>query len=281
MTERSTAEGTLTFEVFTGQDFALANNAVLICGKRDAVLIDTCLVLSDAVRLAAMIRASGKNLQAVYITHAHPDHYFGNGVIQEAFPSAKIRARQGVIDFMREYPAKLVHWREMFGDEMPKTVPMPEPLTGSHTLLDGKEIRFIDLPICETVHATAFYVPSENAVIAGDLVYSGNHHYMADTNNPDSWIEALDVVRKLGRLDKIFPGHGPVGGAKLLDASEAWLKDYRDVARPGVRFVEIAREMMRRYPRHGLALLLWLTRGPGFGLGGAKEIGVPAELLGG
>ena len=36
MTERNAAEGTLTFQVFTGQDFALANNAVLIAGKRDA-----------------------------------------------------------------------------------------------------------------------------------------------------------------------------------------------------------------------------------------------------
>ena len=26
---------------------------------------------------------------------------------------------------------------------------------------------------------------------------------------------------------------------------------------------------------------LWLTRGPGFGTAGAKEMGVPAELLGG
>ncbi len=281
MSEQNAAEGTLTFQVFTGQDFALANNAVLIAGKQDTVLIDTCLVLSDAARLVAMIRATGKTLKAVYITHAHPDHYFGNGVIREAFPSATIYARQGVIDFMQEYRAKLVHWREMFGDEMPRSLPMPAALMGSNVFLEGKEIRIVDLPICETVHATAFYVPSERAVVVGDLVFSGMHHYVADTNNPDSWIEALHVVRRLGPIERIFPGHGPTGGAELLDASEAWLKDYRDVARHGVRFVDVAKEMMRRYPKHGLPLLLWLTRGPGFGLAGAKEIGVPAELLGG
>jgi glyoxylase-like metal-dependent hydrolase (beta-lactamase superfamily II) len=107
------------------------------------------------------------------------------------------------------------------------------------------------------------------------------HHYVADTNNPDSWIEALQVVRNLGPIELIFPGHGPTGRAELLDASEAWLNDYRDVARHGVRFVDVAKEMMRRYPKHGLPLLLWLTRGPGFGLAGAKETGVPPELLGG
>jgi len=158
---------------------------------------------------------------------------------------------------------------------------MPEPLTGSSALLEGQEIRFVDLPVCETVHATAFYVPSAKTVIAGDLVFAGMHHYMADTNDPDSWIEALNVVRRLGPLERIYPGHGPVGGVELLDASEAWLRDYREVARPGVRFTDIAKEMMRRYPRHGMPLMLWLTRGPGFGVAGAKEIGVPPEILGG
>lgn len=281
MTPASGTDTRLSFHLFTGQDFALANNAVLIAGARDAVLIDTCLVMSDVPRLVGMIRASGKALKAVYITHAHPDHYFANGGVQEAFPSARFYARQGVIDFMREYRAKILHWREMFGDEMPQTVPMPEPLTGTHTLLEGKEIRFVDLPVAETVHATAFYVPSEKTVIVGDLVLAGIHHYMADTNDPDSWIEALNVVRRLGPIERIFPGHGPVGGLELLDASEKWLRDYKEVARPGVRFVDIAKEMMRRYPKHGLALMLWMTRGPGFGLAGAKEIGVPPELLGG
>jgi glyoxylase-like metal-dependent hydrolase (beta-lactamase superfamily II) len=281
MTAANTAEGKLTFHVFTGQDFALSNNAVLIAGQKEAVLIDTCLVLSDAARLVAMIRATGKTLNAVYITHAHPDHYFGNGVVQEAFPLAAIRARQGVIDFMKEYRAKLVHWREMFGDEMPRSLPMPEPLTGDHALLEGKEIRFVDLPICETVHATAFYIPSEKAVIVGDLVFSGMHHYVADTNYPESWIDALHAVRRLGLIERVFPGHGPVGGTELLDASEAWLRHYAEVAKQGVRFVDIAKEMMRLYPHYGLPLLLWLTRGPGFGLAGAKEIGVPPELLGG
>jgi glyoxylase-like metal-dependent hydrolase (beta-lactamase superfamily II) len=274
-------ERSLRFQIFTGQEFALSNNAVLISGQSDAILIDTCLVLSDAARLVEMIRASGKALKAVYITHAHPDHYFANGIVQEAFPGARFFARQGVIDFMQEYRAKIVHWREMFGEETPRTLPMPEPLVGNHTLLEGEEIRFVDLPVSETVHATAFYIPSQKALVAGDLVYSGSHHYIADTNYPESWIEALHLVRRLGPLDHVFPGHGPRGGSELLDASEAWLRDYMDVAKPGVRFVEIAREMTRRYPDHRLAILLWLTRGPGFGLAGAREIGVPSQLLGG
>jgi glyoxylase-like metal-dependent hydrolase (beta-lactamase superfamily II) len=281
MTASNAAEGKLTFQVFTGQDFALSNNAVLICGQREAVLIDTCLVLSDAARLVDMIRASGKMLKAVYITHAHPDHYFGNGVVQEAFPLATIYARQGVIDFMQEYRAKLVHWRDVYGGEMPHTLPMPAALDGESTSLEGSEIRFVDLPIAETVHATAFYVPAERAVVVGDLVFARTHHYLADTNYPESWIDALNMVRKLGPIERLFPGHGMVGGKELLDESEAYLRHYIEASKSGAPFADVAKEMMRRYPDYALPILLWLTRGPGFGLKGAKEWGVPKELRAG
>ena len=57
------------------------------------------------------------------------------------------------------------------------------------------------------------------------------------------------------------------------------MRDYKEVAKPGVRFVDIAKAMMARYPKHALAILLWITRGPGFGLSGAAEAGLPADLL--
>ena len=59
----------------------------------------------------------------------------------------------------------------------------------------------------------------------------------------------------------------------------AYVKTYRAIARPGVRVAEIARAMTQRYPDYDGALLLWLTRGPGFALYGAREMGVPEALI--
>jgi glyoxylase-like metal-dependent hydrolase (beta-lactamase superfamily II) len=269
----------LAFDVFIAEPRALASNAVLIKGRDEAVLVDNCLILSDAEKLVRTIRASGRELTTVLITHAHPDHYFGLAAIREAFPFTKIYARPQVIDGMCEYRAKIVHWQEMYRGELPESLPTPQPLTGDSLHLEGHEIRFIDLFMVETVHATAFYLPAQKAFIAGDLVYAQAQHYMSDVNDPDSWIEALEKVRKIGPIETLFPGHGPVGGAELLDASIQWMRDYKEVARPGVRFVDIAKAMMARYPKHALAILLWVTRGPGFGLSGAAEAGLPAGLL--
>ena len=269
----------IEFEVFVAEPRALASNAVLIKGRDAAVLVDNCLILSDAEKLVRMIRASGRELTTVLVTHAHPDHYFGLPALREAFPAAKILARPAVIDGIREYRAKIVHWQEMYRGELPQQIPMPQALVGDSLDLEGHAIQFVDLFMIETVHATAFYLPAEKAFIAGDLVYAQAQHYMSDVNDPDTWIEALESVRRLGPIETLFPGHGPAGGTELLDASIRWMRDYKEVAKPGVRFADIAKAMMARYPKHALAILLWVTRGPGFGLSGATEAGVPAGLL--
>jgi glyoxylase-like metal-dependent hydrolase (beta-lactamase superfamily II) len=269
----------LEFELFVAEPRALASNAVLINGRDEAVLVDNCLIHSDAEKLVSMIRASGRELTSVLITHAHPDHYFGLPAIQHAFPAAKIYARPPVIDAMREYRAKIVHWQEMYRGELPGSIPMPQPLAGDSLRLERHEIQFVDLSMVETVHATAFYLPAQKAFIAGDLVYAQAQHYMPDVGDPGTWIEALEKIRKLGPIETLFPGHGPVGGSELIDASIQWMRDYQEVAKPGVRFVDIAKAMMARYPKHALAILLWVTRGPGFGLSGAAEIGMPAGIL--
>jgi glyoxylase-like metal-dependent hydrolase (beta-lactamase superfamily II) len=269
----------LEFELFTAEPRALASNAVLIKGREEAVLVDNCLIEGDAQKLVKMIRSSGRELTTVLITHAHPDHYFGLGAIRDAFPAARMYARPEVIDGMREFRAKIVHWQEMYRGELPASLPLPEPLKGDSLQLEGHDIAFVDLFIVETVYATAFYLPAQKAFIAGDLVYAQAQHYMSDVNDPDTWMEALQGIRKIGTIEKLFPGHGPVGGAELLDASIQWMRDYKEVAKPGVRFVDIAKAMTARYPKHALAILLWVTRGPGFGLCGAAEAGLPAGLL--
>ena len=82
----------LTLKVFTSSPEGFQVNSTLVSGAHDAILIDGQFVLSDAKRLVAEIKATNKHLTTVYVTHFHPDHYFGFGVLKEAFPDAKLVA---------------------------------------------------------------------------------------------------------------------------------------------------------------------------------------------
>lgn len=271
----------LRFDMYSGPPKDLLPNAILMSGRKDAILFDVGFTPNEVKHLVKMVKDSGKRLRAALITHAHPDHYGGIGQIREAFPDTPILARQTVIDGILEWPAKRVHWQEMYGDDLPIEITPPAPLNGSTVYLEDREIVLFDLPVAETVHATAFYVPSARAFVAGDLLFNDMHLYTSDTNNPTSWMSAIDASRNLGPIDLVFPGHGPAGGTEIFDKNIKWLEDYQEVAKPGVRIAEIAREMMKRYPEHGLAIVLWLTRGPGFALCGWRELGVPPEVMGG
>jgi glyoxylase-like metal-dependent hydrolase (beta-lactamase superfamily II) len=270
----------LEFRMFTGVEPSLYPNSVLIMGRQEAVLIDGQWWLSEGRKLADLIEQSGRRLKAILVTHAHPDHYMGLAAVVERFPGVRVLARKPVREEIQYgFPGKLLHWQEIVPNDMPSRAVVPEDFSGNSIDLEGHEIRFVDLPPAETVYATAFYVPSARALIAGDLVFADSHLYMADLNDASNWIEALEFARRAGPIDTIYPGHGPAGGPEIIERQIGYLKAWNEVATPGKRVPDIAREMMLRYPRHRGAILLWLTRGPGFGLSGAKAFGVPAELI--
>src|SRR5713101_5118835 len=74
-----------------------ATSVSLISGRRDAVLIDALIVREDAARVVDWIRATGKNLTTIYITHGHGDHFFGLNTILAAFPKAKAVTAAAVV----------------------------------------------------------------------------------------------------------------------------------------------------------------------------------------
>lgn len=269
----------LTIEIFTARGSGIAENAYLILGQHDAVLIDGAWLTADGTALADMIAASGRTLKYVLITHGHPDHYMGLGPVTARFPEARVLARPEVRrEIETEFRAKWRHWQPVFGDQLPREPVVPAIFTGDRILLEDQDIVWIDMPPAETLHATAFHVPSLRAVIGGDVVFSGMHAYFADLDNPRGWITALEQLRELAPA-QVYPGHGPPGDARLLDEAISYMQEYAAVAAVGVPLPEIVRHMTSRFPTLKAPEILWWTRGPGFGAFGPRAHGVPAEVL--
>ena len=80
----------------------VTNTVTLIYGERDAVLVDTFLSVQHSEELVDWVAESGKNLIAIYVTHAHGDHFFGLKLLLDRFPNARAFATASSVAGMQK-----------------------------------------------------------------------------------------------------------------------------------------------------------------------------------
>src|SRR5947209_3788495 len=125
----------------------VANSATLIYGEQAAVLVDTFLTVEQSNGLADAVVAI-KTLKAIYVTHAHGDHFFGIKVLQDRFPSAKALATPAVVARMKLQmtPEKLNDWwRKLFPNQIPDVIPIADPLQGDEIDLEGNKLVIVQV----------------------------------------------------------------------------------------------------------------------------------------
>ncbi|SFP57252.1 Glyoxylase, beta-lactamase superfamily II [Variovorax sp. 770b2] len=237
----------------------------LITGQTDAVLIDAQFQRNDAQALVQKIKASGKKLTTVYISHSDPDFYFGLDVIQAAFPDAKIVATpQTVAAIQASKDGKLAHWGPILKDNAPKAVVVPEPLVGDSLTLEGRKIQIVGLDGPTPDHTVA-WIPSLKAVVGGIPVWANSHVWTADTQTPAS---RRDWARTLGRIEAlhpktVVPGHylpNADGSAPHSPASvkftRSYLQAFETEAAKAKDSTALIAAMKKHYPKlEGTSLL--------------------------
>lgn len=198
----------------------------LIMGQTDAILIDALMLKADAKNVVKMIKFEDRKLTTILITHPHLDHYLGLDVLKEAFPDAKIVATQGTIDAIRENAAAdIAYWKPTLGFSMSDTFIVPDLLEGDTLMLEGAELKVIELPAAESVHPTVVYFPAMKAVFTGDLAYSEIHPWLAE-NRLDAWLKNIEAIKALGPIELVFPGHGKHTDPSVLDETARYIRDF-------------------------------------------------------
>ena len=191
----------------------VANTATLIYGERDALLVDTFFSEAQTAELADWIVASGKRLSTIYITHAHPDHFFGLKLLRDRFPEARAIAPAQVVDAMQAAlaPEAVENWRRRFPGLVPPDLTSAERLDSGTFDLEGHEIIAIDIGHTDTDHTSCLHVPSIGLVIAGDAIYNGTHPYLVESDRQGrrDWLAAIDRIEALNPR-AVVVGHGPM-----------------------------------------------------------------------
>ena len=232
--------GELKVTTYTAPDSGFSVNSHLIAGDRDAVLVDAQFLLGEAANAVEFVRASGKNLKYIVVTHGHPDHFFGLQVLRDAFPNARIIATADVIADIAAYaPKAIAAWKPVFKDQVPDDFITPAPANTTSLFIEGKEIQLIAAGEAEAAHTTVLWIPGSRALLAGDLVFGNVHLWLAE-NRPQQWLSVLDRLEALKPV-AVYPGHGAAGGTELIVANRKYIRDFiAATAAPATREQAIA-----------------------------------------
>ena len=118
------------------------STSLLLSGVADAILVNAQFLRDDAAQLARTIAASGKRLTTIYISTADPQAYFGLGVLQQAFPQARILASGATVEAIRRQAgARVAHWGGILKHNAPRCIVMPQPYEGSSLPLEGRHVE--------------------------------------------------------------------------------------------------------------------------------------------
>src|ERR1700675_2752360 len=274
-------ETTLSVNVFTAPGKAMVGErprpfgealgfdpitSTLIFGEYDAVLVDAMGTVAEAEALADWVALHNRNLETIYITHAHFDHFYGLSILLDRFPGARAIATPKTVTAMQTSFSPPVEQlaRRLFPGQVATRLVPPEPYERDTFTLEGQELRIIEQGHTDSPDTTSLYVPSIGLIVAGDVVYNQCHMYVGDTT-PESrknWIADLDRLAALNPT-MVVAGHkkpGAPDSPSAIQDTKRYLLDFDRLGQTTASDEELFNQMTELSP-HGVATQSWLMFG--------------------
>jgi len=228
--------------------------STLIFGEYDAVLVDAMTTVAEAEALANWVALHNRNLETIYITHAHFDHFYGLGILLERFPGARAITTPKALNAMQMSFTPLVERlaRGMFPGQVANKLVAPEPYEHDTFTLEGHELRIIEQGRTDSPDSTSLYVPSIGLIVAGDVVYNQCHMYIGDTT-PESrknWIADLDRLAALNPAI-VVAGHKKPGAPdcpSAIQETKRYLEDFDRLQKSATSDRDLFDQMTALYP---------------------------------
>jgi glyoxylase-like metal-dependent hydrolase (beta-lactamase superfamily II) len=216
------------------------SNAGLIVDGGESILIDT---LFDLLLTGAMLKTMAATTKAarvidkLVITHANPDHYNGNQLVE----GAEIIASKACAEEMDEMPPQSIsgsiksipgkeelktYMERCFGQFHFDNITLVPPTRTFEQHLDikagNKEIHLIEVGRAHTRGDIIVHVPEDQVVFAGDLLFVGGTPIFW-VGPVDNWLSACDLMLEMDA--KVFvPGHGPITDKEGVIAIKGYLE---------------------------------------------------------
>lgn len=209
----------LTLEVYNANAGSFGVTSTLVYGATEAMVIDAGFTKADALRIAAKVLDSKKELKTIFISQADPDYYFGAETLHAIFPQADIITTPAVKKVIEEkLTGKLAFWGPKMGSNAPVNPIVPAAYTQSTLTVDGQtiEIRGTEGVLA---HRPYLWIPANKAILGNVAVFGNIHLWMADAQSEESqaaWEAQLQEMLAL-KPSMVIPGHMTQGTELTAD----------------------------------------------------------------
>jgi glyoxylase-like metal-dependent hydrolase (beta-lactamase superfamily II) len=243
----------LTLDVYNANSGSFGVTSTLIYGETEAMVIDTGFTKADALRIAAKVLDSNKELKTIFISQADPDYYFGAETLHALFPNADIITTPAVKTVIeKKLAGKLAFWGPKMGVNAPVNPIVPTAYTKSTLTVDGHtiEIRGTEGAFA---HRPYLWIPENKAILGNVAVYGNMHLWMADAQSDSAqaaWTAQLQEMLALKPM-VVIPGHMTKGTEMNADAirfSLNYITDFQQAKQETTNSNDMIRFMSKKYP---------------------------------
>lgn len=255
------AEIPLAVKIYNADANSFHVNSTLVYGEKEALVIDAGFTRADALRIAANVLDSGRQLKTILVSQADPDFYFGVETLKQFFPDAQVVATPAVLEKLTSKVAgKLAFWGSKMGANAPQTPVVPKPLQGTTLTVDGQAVELRGTQGL-LAHRPYVWIPSIKT-LAGNLAVFGNLHvWTADTQTAAeraAWVAALDDMSALNPA-VVVPGHmvsGTTLDAQSITYTKTYLQTFEINLAVAKNSAELIDAMKKAYPSAQLDMAL-------------------------
>jgi len=243
----------LKLQVYNASENSFGVASVIVSGKTDAVLIDAQFTLADAEKVAQEIKASGKKLTTIFVSHGDPDFYFGLEVFKKYFPEVTAYASPATVEHIKATAQKKLEvWGERLGKNITSNIILPQVLKGNSIELEGQQLEIIGLE--EFPNKTFVWIPSIKAVIGGINIFGTTFNlWMADAqtaNARKNWISVLDKISALNP-EIVIPAHANSNSpfdSTAVNHTKSYIQFYEEALKTNKTSEALILALKAKYP---------------------------------
>lgn len=199
------------------------NNPGIVVTTGGVVVIDP----GATIEAGEMVVKAAKNISdqpivAVFNTHVHADHWFGNAGIKSAYPDVKIYAHQKMIDSAQstgeDWSETIARLTENPSIKTSFIIPKISLKNGENIKVGKTQFTIFHADLTHTNTDVMIAVNHDEALFTGDNLFNGrfNQHSSGHIKNTFEFVE--QTVNKL-KSKVIVPGHGASGGRDMVKKS--------------------------------------------------------------